>query len=1475
MALGKTVSYTPFEETSFGYGSAELATNYATEFPNSDDIVKIEIEHSTGNWGNTGHLSTPSSGTAVAVYNEAKQMLVIKGERDDVDTVLDTLSFYPADAPSTRTWTPTAFKGNQTNGSYTNEEPPAIGNTVFTIKAYNSSDTQQASETVTFSVTDPVFGNQRPYWSSMPPLAQDLNSTEHDNSVGGLVDLGTISHGSDTENVQVKCKFRHYDANSTYYGDDYGRFTLDSQMFIGDKKPAEVDSSETGERFNFTGSVAEAQAFLDNVRYYNAGNQRTFDMYLSISDGVVGSDLVRTFYFSDAKVLVNNHITTVNDRLADVKYAEDADPAYWDLGTVNFDSDNMPEVDTFTATLTISDTNAVDSNDDFTTSVTIDTKTFNASTGVLTLTHSTKEGLAKALRFLQFTPVADYNSTFTIDVDFTFSSTTYSSSYTSDTIQISAEADEDADEVFNLTTSHDWVEDQRYDFTQDYPQIIHGRNDNFDVIFTVPTAAGKIRNYGTDAHSLVFTNDTWKITGTRDNVNTALTKLYFVPNPDYDETFDITFTVDRISGGGTPVTHNGTFTMNATALGDFSFPLTNPEINWTINQTKNVDSRLIITDTADENEDSPVFGSTYTVIARLRQNNTAFTNAVLTSRNTELESISGEYTNELTLTGKKDDVNTALANLIFIPNAGYPEWNTSFNPHGGNFDSSIQDFYIDFKVTRDFDGNVLDGLDFSESVRLDFKNPVTLLPFSATKPQYNWVEDTPKVFDTGLEIKEKITENEDYKAANGFTEYYNSEYRVTAYSQYWTGSEGINNDAFTWSVNDAEAESNITVSGKGIFSDKLILTGSKYWINKALKSLKMTPSEPDIRGGGASLSDRQTNPYPFYFHGKLERVQGDKLIMNFSHALGDFNPAPDTAEYLDTWTGMKYKEDDRPQYVFSHLGDIIKDGAGDIFDDVVYDVTIKLENETTGKFEPYVAEDYIEDTDLSVFVTDFEVRIIGSKQSVNEAIETLQFKPFADVHADVGIRYSQKKTYNNITTTHATNDDVGTIIGESVDEFEYGKSINNLQFFVQDEFLNGVDTTRSREDIVAGNADVILTPKRITQNANFVYDRFLTVLDTFEDPTGIESLYRIKFEGGTLVSPITKDQNGNLVSLGAELSIMDTGYQTKSELHQLISDGLYVVGVNYQNDNIPEHGDRYTINFNLQRKTANGTEAVIKSGTLTYYFTSGLRVQLVRPKELDLDTHKFSDFIRVDIDNFSQPDNPTWINSLDSFPEQTQNGRANKYGIVGSFGDAEQNDVVVHINRNGAEASLYRGSGFDIENYATVPTVANSPLEDKINIIQCNGNPRPERLTLDFDIYSVLFKRTYQSQTNEVDSFWNYYSHDTVDFIVEDVKDVVLRGKEDPVSAPYGGFRARLHKDYDKPIKTDENPSWVDFEFDAPFFRNNWTLDGNRADSGFIYQQESVVLTMWTNYGVILKLGSKDEPLTGTERKLFITEKMF
>ena len=166
MALGKTIQYTPFEETSFGYGVGEIASAHSTEFPNGTDIVKLIITTFGGHWdNNTGHVSTPKVGTATAAYNKSQDQWTVVGERDDVDAVLADLKFFPSDFAAARTWTPTAVLPNVTTGSYPMDEPSyvaSIPDTTMSLYVYDVNDTLVQSYQVIWDAIDPVYGNQRP-----------------------------------------------------------------------------------------------------------------------------------------------------------------------------------------------------------------------------------------------------------------------------------------------------------------------------------------------------------------------------------------------------------------------------------------------------------------------------------------------------------------------------------------------------------------------------------------------------------------------------------------------------------------------------------------------------------------------------------------------------------------------------------------------------------------------------------------------------------------------------------------------------------------------------------------------------------------------------------------------------------------------------------------------------------------------------------------------------------------------------------------------------------------------------------------------------------------------------------------------------------------------------------------------------------------------------------------------------------------
>lgn len=1194
MALGKTVTYTPFQETSFGYGSAEIATAHSTDFPNSDDIVKVTIQWISGNWDQTGHLSTPAVGTAVAVYHESKQLLVIKGERDDVDAVLDELSFFPADHPESRPYDETsntdgfaitAWKENQTTGIYAGEEPPSIGDTTFTLRVYDGA-TSVGSYNVIFDPTEPSYGNQRPYWSTIP-AGEDLNSTEHDTVAGGLVDLGTVSHGTDTENVRVKCEFRTYGDTNQLTGSSYGYFTGDDSLYIGDKKPATRNTSDA--RFDFTGSVAEAQAFLDNIRYYNNGNERTFDMYLTVTDGVVGSYVTKTVYFSDATIGVST--------IPDNNYVEDANPAYWDFGDLVF-TNVQPDANTFTCTITLDSTGRGGCSS-FGTSTTVDTDSYNSGTGVLTITDNSFSTFKTALRNLEFTPVADFNDGFTFTVDFTFSNATVGSSYTATQQTITVVATEKK-EVTNLSTSHTYTEDQKYDFENGvYPQIIHGYNHNFDVIFTLSDSdAGVLWRKGNVGFYRSFGTGIYKLSGTRDEVNTALKNLYFSPSIDYAENFTISFTVDRTSGDLTfEEQSTGSFTMTAVEVSEFQFIDTT--INWENNVSSEFQSGLLINDASSENVQQPAYESTYTVEMRLRKGTNPFTDGVITStRQSLLESHTGSGTNTYTITGSRQAININLNNMKFIPDAFY--------------DSTV-DFYIDYKVTRNYDSVVF--TEFSESYRTLFSNPTITAPYTDpfTAQLFDWEEDVALLFDTGLEITEKVTNNPDY------TTYYNTDYQITLKAKYWDGSASQDFTSMDWSSSNF---GDAIISGKGTNSDPLIITGKREELNIALANMSMTPNTADFTHSPATNGS-------FWIDASIKRVQDSQFIMNFTPQISIFNAGTDVAEYnWDSSIPLTYTEDVQNQRIFSAFKPV-NDGAGDFFD-AIYTVRIGLANTTTGEFGDYVEDGYVADD----YVDPYEVSFTGTKDFVNNAIKNVKFTPYVDVNTNVDLIYSQERRIGTSSVTHADEVTVRTIVGIDAPEFVYGTSQNNYQRFVPDAFINGLDLAKylPEEGVVSetspyfdsdittdikNGTTVKLTPKQITENLGFEYDRPITITDTAESGGG-PSQYRIQFSGGSLFN------------IGATLEWLDSGWMSKDDLHELLDNGITASGigdsgndydnpsasipeVTYQLDNAPEPLSEndiiyptYIVNFTVSRRTYDGTVTQIGQGSLTYEFRTGL-----------------------------------------------------------------------------------------------------------------------------------------------------------------------------------------------------------------------------------------------------------------------------
>lgn len=405
MALGNNINYTPFEETSFGYGVGEIAAAHSADFPNATDIVKVTLTLNAiqpNYWDPaTGHISTPSVGTAISAYNKQLNEWSVRGQRDDVDAVLAELLFFPSDYAPVRTWTPTSSLPNITSGAYPMDEPSyqfPMDQTSWFLSLFDASNVYVAGYNVVFYPIDPVYNNQRPYWHT-EPTSEDLSSTAYDNQVGGPVDFGIISHGLDTENVTVSAEIRDMLDNLS---NAYGAVTPSDDMYVNDKIPASYNH-QTG--FTFTGSIEETQTFLDTIRYNRIANTNkfAFQFVMSLDDGVIKSYLRKYVYFSDKQPIVTtfpNQATT------------EETPLYIDITGFSLTNPQQfptTEVDEWRAILTF----------DATGQSGIQYTSEPMTNGVITITNNSFAEIVNDLSFLQidFNPDFKDEFTFTLDIE--------------------------------------------------------------------------------------------------------------------------------------------------------------------------------------------------------------------------------------------------------------------------------------------------------------------------------------------------------------------------------------------------------------------------------------------------------------------------------------------------------------------------------------------------------------------------------------------------------------------------------------------------------------------------------------------------------------------------------------------------------------------------------------------------------------------------------------------------------------------------------------------------------------------------------------------------------------------------------------------------------------------------------------------------------------------------------------------------
>ena len=1048
MALGKTgasaIAYTPFNKTSFGYGSGEITAAHS-----SLTNVKVVITPQTStHWDATGHISTVGSGSAVASYNKDKFEWSCSGPIADVDAVLDNLDFFPADYPAVRNWTTKAIKPNETDGNFpihegVSEEPASdnpIPDTDFDLKVYDlSTNSLVASYTVTFDAIQPTFGKQRPYWST-EPSNEDLATADHALTTGGLLDFGVIAQGSDTDPLTITCEFRTFGSSSPHTGNIYGQFPItETNIFIGDKKPSTIDNNT--KRLNFTGTKEEVQSYLNNIRYNRSlvggNNIQTFEMFMTISNGVVGSTLTKYCWFSDNTILVPT--------ISALQYTEDGGIANWDFGNLSI-TDTHQDSESFKAEITLG-TIGKGGVDVFGSSSlgTNTTAVYDTTTGVLTVVSDTKAKLLTALRFLEFTPETDFSDTFDILVDFTFTSLTTGSTYVSaqQTVSVTTIAHS---EIEYHNTNHTYVEDTPYDFSNgDYPQILHPHNETFQFTFTLPSSAGTlgITNTGTGA-TFSGSSPTYTLTGLKTQVNTALSSLYYSPALDYNSTHTINFSVDRITPSNQehdPV-ETGSFVMTSTNVAEYI--ITQPaNIDWFTDNSVTFDSGLAISDTSSDYLRLLTHGNSFTIeIAMWYYNGSAWvehTDGTIVSNHTNnlVKSGAGNQngqgdTNMISYTGPKDDINTALTDLKYIPDCG-----TTTAPR------------VFYKLIRNSSPSAT-FTDQTNTTATTF-NPGNTADFTYTTPSdITWIEDTEKDFDSGLVITDGAALN------SGCSVQFGSTYTATIKAYYWNGSAHIALTTATWSTT---VPGSATVTGNGKSATPLVITGDRDIVNTAIANLRMTP---DMDWITSPAGDDK-----FYIYIDVVRdldsfdIVTDYVALNSgNNVYVQFAEGTSAPAYHTSVTGMTYNED-TPKTIFNGLEIGVSETATSYISGITYEVTVELSDAGAGEWTGT-------NSHIKTLTTD-------TANNVNTELQSLEFTPTIDYSTDFNIIYSQTR-YQTIASGSFVVGTTYTI-----------KTIGTTDFTLIGASANTIGVTFTTTGIGAGTGTAdIITVQATQQNIGTV-----------------------------------------------------------------------------------------------------------------------------------------------------------------------------------------------------------------------------------------------------------------------------------------------------------------------------------------------------------------------------------------------------
>jgi hypothetical protein len=886
------LQYNPFIKTSFGFGTNALQNLPNNPFPNATDYVRVVITvDDATHWDDSGHIQTEEVGTAFSIYSSETFTWEVDGERDDVETILAELVFYPPAYQPLTDWRPTEMKENREDGSYINEQPEdtaAIPNTQMEITVYSSTNLVTVYD-IYVKAVEQVYDNTRPYFSSS---AQIIDVAGIDLLPLNLV----VENEDDEEYLEVKSEFLRTTDGTRYTGTAYGLFNEYQNLYIGGKKG--IPPNTTDKRFNFIGNKNECNIFLENLEFItNLPNQlpseSSFFLRTSVSDGQVGSYVDTLIWHSDTYPRWYGNLTGQS-------FTEDI-AAGWDFGVITFNNlDAMGECDIFSAIVTLGNGGENGVAFLFTTTE-VDYQSLE--NGVMTITDSDPNVILTALRNLVYIPKQDFNSNFSLALKFHFQSSVYGTSYvqSTDGVTVTVSATPQ-DELSNPHITYNFAEDfPQFMQTAAYPQIIHPHNETFQVDFIADqNGIGNILTINQNVTFEKLSEGHTRFTGSKTDVNNALYTMLYSPNPDINGQVSFTIELNRLTGNlDYHTTTYGSITLTGQPRDEYTF--TNPgPLDWEEDVSLSFDPGLQIVDDATVQLYLPAYGTEYTVNIRLRDlDGNQFTNGVMKFFNKNGLTSYNDYGDEFTMTGSRSAINACLQTIKFIPDIDWEGYDGHYVEDDyvniGYVEIKNTSFYIDFHIQRNYDSVVL----VNYSHRIFFNPPTTHEETSYTPTEISdnvWIEDRILSFDSGIQILDKATENSDYPLYNGTYKLEAKAYGISRYvdEDYFFPENLTEENDYVFSIGLPEEEIIVSTdrkdllvsySGTGMPDDPFLMEATKDNINICLSQMHISTTVPD------SVVDNDKILIKY----KLYRVYDNKLYYDYDifTKIGKMQEAPE------------------------------------------------------------------------------------------------------------------------------------------------------------------------------------------------------------------------------------------------------------------------------------------------------------------------------------------------------------------------------------------------------------------------------------------------------------------------------------------------------------------------------------------------------------------------------------------------------